>query len=101
MIRHTVVFKLNCVQGSAEETAFLKAASMLAAIPTVQNFEALRQVSSKNDFEFGFSMEFDSVEGYKTYNDHPAHTDFVETYWKVWVEKFLEIDYEPLSIAGL
>ena len=57
-IRHTVVFRLRRPEGSPEEAAFLEAAGALAEIPGVEAFEALREVSPKNDFRFGLSMEF-------------------------------------------
>jgi hypothetical protein len=96
MIRHTVVFRLRHVRGSAEERAFLAAADVLAEIPGVQKFEKLRQVSVKNDYAFGFSMEFADAAAYRSYNDHPEHTRFVAERWVPEVEKFLEIDYELL-----
>ena len=95
-IRHTVVFRLNHPQGSVEETAFLNAARSLAEIPGVESFELLREVSPKNDYGFGISMEFAGPNAYATYNAHPAHVRFVETRWIPEVADFLEIDYEDL-----
>lgn len=95
MIRHTVVLKLKHPAGSDLEASFLKAAQALASIPGVRNFECLRQVSPKNDFDFGLSMEFASKEDYAAYNSHPEHVRFVETRWKPEVVKFMEIDYVP------
>jgi len=57
MIRHTVVFKLKYPRNSPEEQSFLTAAKNLASIPGVQNFECLKQISKKNNFDFGLSME--------------------------------------------
>jgi hypothetical protein len=96
MIRHTVVFRLKHQQGSAKEKAFLAAADVLAGIPGVKKFERLRQVSKKNDFAFGFSMEFSDQAAYQGYNDHPEHVRFVNERWMPEVEEFLEIDYERL-----
>jgi len=31
------------------------------------------------------------------YNNHPAHTHFVQVYWLSKVKDFLEIDFEPLE----
>jgi hypothetical protein len=95
MIRHTVVFRLKHEAGSEHELDFLRAAEKLADIPTVNNFECLRQVSEKNNFEFGLSMEFTSKEGYQSYNEHPDHLQFVETRWIPGVVEFMEIDYIP------
>jgi Stress responsive A/B Barrel Domain len=97
MIRHTVIFNLKHAQGSEAEAAFLKAADILAAIATVQKFEKLRQVSSKNDYDFGFSMEFADQAAYSFYNDHADHVAFVKDRWIPEVTKFLEIDYVSLK----
>lgn len=93
MIRHTVVFVLKHAHGSLQEKAFLRDAQVLAEIPGVEKFERLRQVSKKNDYEFGFSMEFKDQAAYDAYNTHPKHVKFVEERWKREVERFLEIDY--------
>jgi len=99
MIRHTVTFRLRHSPGSELEASFLKAALDLATIPTVRNFERLRQVSRKNTYGFGFSMEFASQEDYEAYNIHAIHLRFVEERWKPEVADFLEIDYVPF-VAG-
>ena len=97
MIRHTVVFKLKHPAGSQAERDFIQTARILATIPTVRNFEALRQTSKKNRYEFGFSMEFGSAQDYQIYNEHPFHVQFVQTRWIPEVSEFMEIDYEPLN----
>jgi hypothetical protein len=93
MIRHTVVFRLKHAKGSNAEAEFLKASDVLLQISTVQKFEKLRQVSSKNDYDFGFSMEFDDQVAYSIYNDHPLHVAFVRDRWVPEVAAFMEIDY--------
>ena len=97
MIRHTVIFTLKHTPESSGEASFLKDAKALAAIPGVEKFEQLRQVSPKNDFRFGFSMEFASQAEYSVYNDHPDHVAFVRDRWVPEVVKFLEIDYVALG----
>ena len=96
MIRHTVVFRLKHAKGSAAEKKFLADAMALEGIPGVEKFEQLRQVSPKNDYAFGFSMEFADEAAYQGYNDHPVHVAFVRDRWMKEVEAFLEIDYERL-----
>jgi len=97
MIRHTVVFKLRHPNGSREEKEFLIAIQKLSLIPGIYNFECLRQISKMNDFDFGLSMEFASKKDYDEYSNHPTHVNFVNNRWLKEVEKFLEIDYEPLQ----
>jgi hypothetical protein len=96
MVRHTVAFRLRHRSGSDEEAAFLAAALCLRDIPGVSNFERLKQVSEKNEFAFGFSMEFADGEAYEVYNSHPVHAAFVADRWVPEVEAFQETDYQPL-----
>ena len=93
MIRHTVAFTLKHAAGSEGEETFLRDARVLAAIPGVEKFEQLRQVSAKNEYAFGFSMEFADQAAYSGYDGHPDHVAFVRDRWVPEVEKFLEIDY--------
>lgn len=97
MIRHTVSFRLKHPEGSAAERDFLSAIARLADIPGVETFERLRQVSPKNAFTFGVSMEFADAEAYRAYNEHPDHVRFVQERWIPEVADFLEIDYVPLD----
>ena len=96
MIRHSVIFTLKHPASSPEEGAFLRDAKVLADIPGVEKFEQLRQISPKNDYAFGFSMEFADQAAYAGYNDHPDHVAFVRDRWVLEVERFLEIDYTTL-----
>ena len=93
MIIHTVVFTPKHQPGSPEEKNFLEAAISLKAIESVRNFRAFRQVSKKNSFRFGLSMEFETQAGYTAYNEDPRHVEFVQNRWIPEVEDFLEIDY--------
>ena|SRR5260221_5700777 len=92
-IRHTVTFALRHEPGSDAERSFLAAAERLADIPGVERFEVLREVSPKNDFRFGISMELADDTAYAAYNEHPDHVRFVEERWIPEVTDFLEIDY--------
>ena len=60
----------------------------------MKNFKAFNQVSPKNDYDYGFSMEFADQAEYDTYNAHPVHTNFVEGRWVPEVSRFLEIDFK-------
>ena len=97
MISHTVVFRLKHPPGSAPEHDFLQAARQLALLPGVERFECLRQISAKNPFTYGLSMEFADAAAYQRYNGHPEHTRFVHERWLPEVADFMEIDYAPLA----
>ena len=94
MIRHTVTFTLDHQSGSKEEAVFLDAARGLALIPTVKKFECLKEIGKKNNFNFGLSMEFENMNAYEEYNNHPFHQDFVQEHWIPYVSDYIEIDYE-------
>jgi hypothetical protein len=94
-IRHMVIFNLKYSKGSAEADKFLSDGKrILTSIPEVTKFEACNQVSPKNDYDYGFTMDFANQADYETYNAHPAHESFVEERWKKEVDRFLEIDFK-------
>lgn len=93
-IRHTVMFNLKYDVDAPETNKFLQDGQrILSALPMVKNFEVSRQVSSKNEYKFYFSMVFDNQEAYKAYNDHPEHVKFVKERWDTEVTNFLEADF--------
>jgi hypothetical protein len=94
-IRHMVVFKLSHPKGSAAEQDFLTALNKLASIPGVENFACMKQVSTKNKFDYVVSMEFAGQQIYDRYNTHPDHVTFVQQRWLKEVEDFMEIDFNP------
>lgn len=94
-VRHMVIFDLKHPEHSPEAVKFLEdGRSILSAIPTVTNFVACKQVSIKNEYTYGFTMDFADQAAYDAYNEHPAHAAFVEERWKKEVERFLEIDFQ-------
>jgi hypothetical protein len=95
-IRHTVSFELRHPSGSDAERDFLEAAARLGEIPGVEAFDILAEVSPKNEFRFGISMEFADAAAYDAYNAHPDHVRFVEERWMTEVADFLEIDYAAI-----
>ena len=92
-VRHTVAFTLVHEEGSPEERDFLQAAEQLANIPDVEAFELLAEVSPKNGYRYGISMEFADRAAYDLYNEHPDHVRFVQERWLSEVSEFLELDY--------
>ena len=91
-IRHSVVFTLEHEAGSDAEADFIAAITALEQIPGVEAFELMREVSPKNDYEFGLTMEFADESAYTAYNEHPQHVSFVADRWDAEVTSFLEID---------
>jgi len=97
MIRHSVILTLKSSLSPADKLQYFAAVDELKQIPGVQKFEVLKQTSSKNPFQYGISMEFESQEDYDLYTNHSLHSAFVEKYWAACVEDFLEIDYQMLD----
>ena len=96
-IQHMVIFNLPYQEGSVEARTFLEDGTrILTAIPVVRNFQAFKQVSKKNDFQYGFSMVFANQDDYDIYNKHPDHVAFVQERWLKEVTDFLEIDLNRL-----
>jgi len=97
MIRHSVILTLKSSISPEDKIQYFAAVDELKQIPGVQKFEVLEQISSKNPFQYGISMEFESQESYDLYSNHSLHVAFVEKYWLTCVEDFLEIDYQLLE----
>jgi hypothetical protein len=79
-------------QGSAISSTQPKGSN----VPGVEKFELLAEVSPKNGYRFGISMEFANRAAYARYNEHPGHIRFVEERWMSEVSEFLELDYAAL-----
>ncbi|WP_108822271.1 Dabb family protein [Dysgonomonas sp. Marseille-P4361] len=93
-IQHTVMFNLKHEANSAEEKLFLEDGQrILSTLPTVKNFEVKRQISSKNEYKFYFTMLFEDEKAYEAYNSHPEHVKFVKERWETEVIDFLEADF--------
>lgn len=93
MIRHSVIIKLKPELGLEDKKAFFTAVDTLSDIPGVTKFEVLKQVSAKNAFEFGISMQFEDQKAYDGYSNHLLHSAFLQNFWAKSVADFLEIDY--------
>lgn len=96
-VRHMAIFRLKHEAGSAEEGDFIAALKALSAIPGVEAFQVVREVSPKNGFSFAVTMEFADGDAYEGYNNHPDHVAFVEGRWLPEVEEFMEVDYAGLT----
>lgn len=97
MLQHSVIFSMKENLDQVRVSQFFTAASKLSEIQGVLNFKEWKQVSAKNPFQYGLSMEFVSHEDYQNYNQHPSHVAFIETQWIPCVADFLEIDLEGIN----
>jgi hypothetical protein len=95
-IRHTVAFTLRHEDESPEAASFLDAVAALAEIDGVEGCEVVSEVSPKNGYRFGVSMEFADRAAYDAYNASPQHVAFVRDRWVPEVSDFIEIDFVAL-----
>jgi quinol monooxygenase YgiN len=99
-IRHSVAFTLRHPEGSAEEATFLDAVRALAAIPGVEAFELVDQISPKSPHRYGFSMEFADRAAHAAYDAHPDHRAFVAERWGNAVADFVEVDFAVQAVPA-
>jgi Stress responsive A/B Barrel Domain len=93
-IMHTVIFDLKHPVGSVEAEQFLTDGTrILTSVPGVQEFQALRQCSPKNDYQYGFLMRFPNQSVFDAYTAHPDHCKFVDERWNTEVTRFQESDF--------
>ena len=93
-IMHTVIFDLKHPVGSTEAELFLTDGTrILTGVPGVQDFQALRQCSPKNDYQYGFLMRFRNQAEFDAYTAHPEHCKFVDERWNTEVTRFQESDF--------
>ncbi len=100
-IRHAGILKFKSTGTEQEKRTFFIALKDLEQIEGVQKMEIFKQISPKNKFEYGFSMEFANSEIYQAYNVHPSHDAFVQNYWLKYVEDFMEIDTMEMDVETL
>lgn len=96
-VLHTVTFDLKHPVGSPEaEKFFADAKKILTAVPGVQDFQAYRQCSPKNEMQYGFLMRFRDQATMDAYTAHPDHDKFVKERWDTEVTRFQESDFVAL-----
>ena len=96
-ILHTVIFDLKHSAGSSSAVKFMTdARRILTAVPGVRDFQAYKQCSPKNDFQYGFLMTFSNQAEFDAYTAHPEHSKFVSERWDTEVSRFQESDFMKL-----
>lgn len=101
MLIHSVSFSLKEGFSKQEKMDFFLAALRLQEISHVEHFACLKQVSTKNPYDFAISMEFESEEFYQQYNNHPEHLQFMQHYWLKFIREFQEADFTSFSMEDL
>lgn len=98
MIRHVVMFRWkDGVSADHVEATKAALAQLPAAIPQIRSYTYGTDVGvNPGNFDFAVSAQFDSVDDYVAYRDHPAHQTFVQTYAApFWMDRHAVQFVEP------
>ena len=79
MIRHVVMFQWSPDATDEQiQTMVERLAELPSLIPTVRNYTFGPDVAvNEGNFDFAIVGDFDSVDDYVVYRDHPAHQAFI------------------------
>jgi len=99
MIRHTVYFWLIDGLTAEQKQQFEAGLRALFDIDVVRAGSHGTPAATpsrpvtKNDYDYALFLEFDSVEDHNTYQDHPDHDVFVDSF-KPWFKTVMVFDTE-------
>lgn len=92
MLQHTVFFYLNEDVSEEEAQDFEEGLKELLEISSIHKAElgvpgdtAERDVTD-HSFAYSIYTWFENSEDYKTYDEHPDHVEFIETYSSLWAD---------------
>jgi hypothetical protein len=97
MINHTVLITFQRQLSAIEQSAIIEAArNMKSKIMEIRDmrFGVDIGLSSEPGNSFSLTATFDSIEGYKTYQTHPVHQEFIEKHIKPLLAERRAIQYE-------
>lgn len=108
MIAHVVLFSPRPDLSDAQRRQVIEALTAAAGeIPTIKRFRIGKRVKHgipgyeqlmRDDFEFAAILEFEDVEGLKTYLAHPSHTALGH-HFMASATKALAYDYAVVEAA--
>lgn len=92
MLQHTVYFYLNDDVSEEEALEFENGLKELLEISSIYKSElgvpgdtAERDVTD-HSFAYSIFTWFENLEDYKTYDEHPDHLEFIDTYNDLWAD---------------
>ncbi len=102
MMMHSVYFWLDDSLSAEQKAEFERGMRALFDIGVVATgkigtaAETSERPVTQNTFDYALFLEFASVEDHNTYQDHPGHHDFVESFSK-WFQTVKVYDTEYAS----
>lgn len=92
MLQHTVYFYLNDDVTQEEADQFEEGLKELLEIESIFKSElgvpGDTESRDVTDHSFGYSIFtwFENMDDYKTYDEHPDHLEFIDTYSSLWAD---------------
>ncbi len=96
MFRHVVVFKFTpeTTRDQLEELA-RQLRTLPGAIPEIKDYHVgLDAGLNPDSYQFAVVADFDNVDDYLVYRDHPVHRDIISTYVRPIVADRAAVQYE-------
>ncbi len=96
MFRHVVLLTLRDTTTDAEVEALLAGLrSLPERIPAIRNYSAGRDAAvNPGNATVGAVGDFDDVDGYLTYRDHPAHIEVIQEHIAPHLDSRTALQYE-------
>lgn len=92
MLQHNVYFYLNENVTEQEKNEFEEGIRKITAIESIHKFElgvpastAERDVTD-HSYAYAIFSWFTSLEDYKTYDEHPVHLEFIDSFNHLWAD---------------
>ncbi|HLR91266.1 MAG TPA: Dabb family protein [Balneolaceae bacterium] len=92
MLQHNVYFYLNENVSEQEKSEFEEGLRKITAIESIHKFElgipgatAERDVTD-HSYAYAIFSWFTSLEDYKTYDEHPVHLEFIDSFNHLWAD---------------
>lgn len=95
MIRHCVMFQWAADATTEGKNALRERIGELSKIDEVKAFSTGDDVGvSEGTYDYCVTADFDNVDDYVAYRDHPFHTEFVKTYVKPVIASRAAVQFE-------
>lgn len=96
MFRHTVMFRWAASSTDEQRSALEVALSRLPdAVPSIRSYHFGPDAGlNQSNFEFAVVADFDDVDGYLAYRDHPAHQRIINELILPFIEDRAAVQYD-------
>lgn len=95
-IRHIVLFNWNSeTPADHAERTTVALAELRSKIPQIRSYQYGANLGvNPGTYDFAVTAEFDSVDDYLVYRDHPDHKAFIEKYTAPYIDTRASIQFQ-------